>query len=208
MVVGAVTHRLKVMVRPEPRYEVRLMFGTHNISRINYLSAEEVDSLLHGAKGSKFGLRDYAMMLLAYRHGLRVSELISALLVHVDFRGKQFWVERKRNGLSSYQVLSDDELRALTAYLATRDDSLPWLFLSMQRTRMTRQNFSYLIGQSSERAGMGKLHPHVLRDSFAHVNVTNGTDPRVIDELLGRRLLRIENFEKPVGPRRGSIRSR
>ncbi len=179
------------------------MFGVHNPSKLNFLVREEAERLLHHAKTSQNGLRDHAMMLLAYRHGLRVSELVEALRSHANVETGQLWIERKMGGLSANQPLTEDEVCSLQAYLDTREDSLPWLFVSNRGTRMVRSNFNYLIARASERAGLGKLHPNILRDSCNFVIVAKGTDTQLAHEWLGRRFIQKRNFQKAVGPRRG-----
>jgi type 1 fimbriae regulatory protein FimB len=75
----------------------------------------------------------------------------------------------------------------LKRYLAARQDSLPWLFVSEQGTQLTRQAVNYLIRQAGERAGLGKLHPHMLRHSCGFALANAGKDMRTIQDYLGHR---------------------
>ncbi|MEY4749742.1 MAG: hypothetical protein RIQ60_1956 [Pseudomonadota bacterium] len=166
------------------------MVDGHDRPKRDILTPGETDRLLRAAKLSRFGPRDFAMMFLAYRHGLRVSELMEARRADISFDEGRVWVVRKKGGLSTNQPLAGDEIRAVKAYLATRDDGLPWLFLSSQGGQMTRQNFNYLIAQAGERAGLGAVNPHMLRHSCGHALAEKGTDTRLMQDWLGHRDIR------------------
>ena len=156
----------------------------------DFLRESEMDSLLDAAKKARFGSRDYTMLLLMYRHGLRVSELITMRRDAIDLNSGRIWVKRKKSGLSTSQPLGGDELRAIRSYLRSRTDNLPWAFLSSQGGQMTRQNINYLIKESGARAGLGHIHPHMLRHSCGHALANKGTDTRVMQDWLGHRDIR------------------
>lgn len=161
----------------------------HERSR-DYLTAAEIDLLLAATKKGRFGIRDHAMALLAYRHGLRVTELMEIRRADIDLDSTRIWVGRLKNGLSTSQPLQGDELRALRAYLRTRKDNLPWLFLSSQQTQFVRQAFNYLLAQAGKRAGLGHIHPHMLRHSCGHGLAERGVDTRLMQDWLGHRDIR------------------
>ena len=130
------------------------------------------------------------MLLDSYRHGLRVSEACALTKDDLDLDGARIWVKRLKDGLSTTQPLQGDEMRALRAYLRTRTDDLPWVFLSSQGGQMTRQNVNYLIQQSATRAGLGDVNPHMLRHSCGHALAEKGTDTRLMQDWLGHRDIR------------------
>lgn len=130
------------------------------------------------------------MLLVAYRHGLRVSELVSLTRRDVSLEEARIWCERKKGGLSTNQPMAGDELRAVRAYLKSREDSLPWLFVSSQGGQMTRQNVNYLVSTAAQRARLGHVHPHMLRHSCGHALAEKGTDTRLMQDWLGHRDIR------------------
>ena len=101
----------------------------------DYLDPSEVERLLDAAKEGRHGFRDYALLLLMYRHGLRAAEAVGLKLDNVNLR-RLAWVKRVKNSLSTEQPIKGDELRAIKRYLATREDKLPWLFVSERGGQM------------------------------------------------------------------------
>ena len=93
--------------------------------------------MLEGAKKARYGVRDHLLMLMMYRHGLRVSEAIALRRDNVNLQGARLWVRRLKDGLSVEHPIAGDELRAIKRYLATRTDQLPWLFLSERGQPLT-----------------------------------------------------------------------
>lgn len=162
----------------------------HDRPKRDFLTANQANRFVDGARRGRHGLRDHALMLLAYRHGLRASEATGAQRDDVDLEEATIWVRRLKGGLSTEQPLAADEIDALSAYLATRSDREPWLFLSSQGGPMTRQNFHYLVGQAGDRAELGHVHPHQLRHSCGHVLSNQGADTRLVQDWLGHRDIR------------------
>jgi type 1 fimbriae regulatory protein FimB len=146
-----------------------------------------VDKLLEAAKRGRHGVRDHLLLMMAYRHGLRVSEATSLRKDAITFETSRLWVARRKGSLSVEQPIAGDELRAIKRYLATRTDNLPWLFVSERGTQLTRQAVNYIIRQAAEAAGLKNVHPHTLRHSCGYYLADRGTDLRTMQDYLGHR---------------------
>jgi type 1 fimbriae regulatory protein FimB len=157
----------------------------------NFLTEFEIDEMLAAAKKGRYGVRDHLMVLLTYRHALRVSELIDVRLRDLDLDGARIHVRRRKKSLSTNQPLEGDELRAIRAYLRERGDTKsPYLFLG-ERGPMTRQAVNYLFGEIGLRAGLEiHVHPHMLRHSTGFYLANKGYDTRLIQDYLGHRNIR------------------
>lgn len=157
----------------------------------DFLTEAEMKKFLEAARGSRHGVRDHAMMLIAYRHGLRVSELIDLRLKDIDLGSARLYVRRKKGSLSTHQPIEGDELRALRAWLRERDERADarssYLFLS-ERGPMTRQAVNYIVEKTGERATLPfHVHPHMLRHSTGYYLANRNYDTRLIQDYLGHR---------------------
>ena len=87
----------------------------------DFLTDAEMQRFLEAARHGRHGVRDHLLMLMAYRHGLRVSELVDLRLRDLDLDTGRVYVRRKKGSLSTHQSLEGDEIRALRAWLRERD---------------------------------------------------------------------------------------
>ena len=131
------------------------------------------------------------MALLAYRHGLRVSELINMRMADVDLDTGHLFVRRLKGSLSTSHPLGGDEIRALRRWLRKRVNApcynSPLVFLS-ERGPMTRQAFNYICAEVGTRAGLSiKVHPHMLRHTCGYALANKGKDTRLLQDYLGHR---------------------
>ncbi len=150
---------------------------------IKFLNEAETKKLI-GEISSK---RDKAIFLLAYRHGLRASEI--GLLQRNDFDDKQLRlnIHRLKGSLSGVHPLQADEVRILKSYLRTRTDSLPYLFPSRKGAPISRAMLDVLIKGYGETAKLpdDKRHFHVLKHSIATHLLDTGADIRFVQDWLG-----------------------
>lgn len=154
-----------------------------NADTIKFLTQDETKKLF-GAISSK---RDKAIFLLAYRHGLRASEI--GRLQRGDFDEKQLRlnIHRLKGSLSGVHPLQADEVRILKSYLRTRSDSLPYLFPSRKGAPISRAMLDVLIKDYGEAAKLpdDKRHFHVLKHSIATHLLDAGADIRFVQDWLG-----------------------
>lgn len=153
--------------------------------RKDYLTTHEISQLLAAAKRGRHGQRDYLLCLMAYRHGLRVSELIGIRISDIDLRAGRLSVHRLKGGLGVQHPIEGDELRAIKTHLKARREG--HLFLSERGTPLTRQAISYLLREISGRAGLPHVNPHMLRHSCGYYLANRGNDLRLIQDYLGHR---------------------
>lgn len=153
----------------------------------DYLDPPEVARLLEAAKAGRYGVRDHLLLFLMYRHALRVSEAVTMRLDQLNLKQSRIWVARSKNSLATEQAIEGDELRAIKRYLATREDKLPWLFVSERGQPMTRQAVNYLIREAGGRAKLGRVWPHMLRHSAGYALSNKGHDFRLLQDFMGHR---------------------
>ena len=113
-----------------------------------HLTEREVEKLIETAKRNRWGQRDSTMILVAFRHGLRASEVCGLQWSDVEFESGTLHLRRAKGGTTSTHPLLGDELRALRAL--KREAKSPFIFVSEQDTPFTVSGLQKLI----ERAGI------------------------------------------------------
>ncbi len=156
----------------------------------NFLTESELEQLLAEMKKGRHGVRDHLLILMMFRHALRVSEATDIRLADLDLKGSRLWVRRLKGSLDSHQPIEGDELRAIKRYLRDRDGKRPWLFLNERGTQMTRQAVSYLIKEAARSIGMEWIHAHTLRHPTGFYLGNKGYDTRLIADYLGHKDIR------------------
>ncbi len=153
-----------------------------------HLSSDEVDKLILAARSvGRHRLRDATMILLAYRHGLRVSELVSLRWDAVDLKQGLLHVSRLKNGVTSTHPVRGPELRALRRLQREYPDT-PYLFVTERKGPLTTSAVRKILARAGEKANIGlKVHPHMLRHSTGFKLANDGQDTRAIQHYLGHK---------------------
>ena len=153
-----------------------------------YLTGDEVDRLMVAAKSlGRHGHRDATLILIDYRHGLRVSELVALRWDMVDLKQGLLHVSRLKNGVASTHPLRGPELRALRKLERDYPDT-PYLFVTERKGPLTTSTVRKIIARAGEKARIGMpVHPHMLRHSTGYKLANDGHDTRAIQHYLGHK---------------------
>jgi site-specific recombinase XerD len=163
--------------------------------RMTVLSPQEMLDLLKSAR--KRSTRDWAMILMAYRHGLRASEVCGIRLADMDMKAGSISIRRLKGSLHTVQPLYQhrgqpllDEMAALRAWLRKRPaDGSDYLFTSQKGGKLSRIQFFRTFQKIAESACLAveKRHPHVLKHSLASHLVAGNANLALIRQALGHR---------------------
>ena len=114
-----------------------------------HLTEAEVDRLLTTAKANRWGHRGATMILVAFRHGVRASELVDLRWDQIDFNAANMAIRRVKQGSPSTHPILGDELCALRRLQREQEPTSPFVFTSERGAPFTRAGFARLV----ERAG-------------------------------------------------------
>jgi len=156
------------------------------------LTTTEVDKLLKQPNLTDVkGKRDKAMLELIYATGMRVTELISLNVEHVDIKNGYILCRGKGDKerivpLGKIAIYCISDYLAKSRPLLRKSMTEPALFLNHHGRRLTRQGFWKILKKYAEKIGIDKrITPHTLRHSFATHLLENGADLRSVQEMLG-----------------------
>jgi len=154
-----------------------------------YLTEAEVDNLIKAArKRGRWGHRDATMILVAFRHGLRVSELVSLRWDQLDFATAHLHVKRLKRGREGQHPLSGRELRALRQLKREQAQGSRFVFLSERGAPLTSRGFAQTLSRAAESIGFPfRVHPHMLRHACGFKLANDGHDTRALQDYLGHR---------------------
>jgi type 1 fimbriae regulatory protein FimE len=153
-----------------------------------HLTPDEVGRLMAAAgRGGRHGYRNATLILLGYRHGLRVSELIALRWDQIDLKQGLLHVARLKNGVPSTHPLRGPELRALRR-LQREYLTSPYVFVTERRGPLTDSAVRKIVARAGEGARLGfPVHPHMLRHACGFKLANEGHDTRAIQHYLGHR---------------------
>lgn len=150
---------------------------------IKFFTLDEAGRLFAAIKDK----RDRALFLLAYRHGLRASEVGLLRTSDLDFKKMRLHVHRLKGSYSGEHPLQPDEAKALKAHLRSRADELPILFVSRRGDPIHRRTLDWLMKRYGAAAKLppDKRHFHALKHSIATHLLDAGADLRFVQDWLG-----------------------
>ena len=158
------------------------------------LSREEILKVLKAVSDSP---RDLCMCLLAFRHGMRASEVCGLEMKDLDLKNGEITIRRLKGSLKTTQPLADlqgqpllSERRVLRAWLAERGSHpSKYVFVSQKSGKLHRSQFYRVFSAAAEKAGLpaDRRHPHVLKHSLGVALVEANVNLAVIKQALGHK---------------------
>src|ERR1035441_5520726 len=146
-----------------------------------YLTEAEVERLMGATKGNRWGHRDAIMILVGYRHGLRVSELVDLRWDQVEFATATLHVRRVKQGTPSTHPILGDELRGLRRLQREQEPKSPYVFTSERGAPFSTAGFARMIERAGAAAKLGfPAHPHMLPHACGYALANNGHDTRAL----------------------------
>jgi type 1 fimbriae regulatory protein FimE len=151
-----------------------------------HLTPEEVERLIRAAgQAGRNGHRDSTMILTAYRHGLRVGELVGLRWDQVHLGSGEMHVRRSKRGKPGTHPIDGPELRALRRLKRESIES-PYVFVSSLGGPLDPSVVRKMVLRAGERAAIGlPVHPHMLRHATGYALANRGVDTRTIQAYLG-----------------------
>jgi integrase len=155
-----------------------------------YLTEREVDRLIDAARDNRWGHRDATAILIAYRHGLRASELALLRWDDIDWQTGKMHVRRSKGGMTSVHPIGGRELRALRRLQRETSDGARTvhIFVSERLAPLSVAGYQRMVARTGAAAGFPFLiHSHMLRHSCGYKLANDGHDTRAIQHYLGHR---------------------
>ncbi len=153
-----------------------------------YLTDTEVERLMKAAaKTGRHGHRDSTLILVTYRHGFRVSELVALRWDQVELDSGRMHVSRIKKGTPSVHPIRGPEIRALRRLKRDYPDS-PYVFVTERKGPLTNSAVRKVISRAGEVAEFDfPIHPHMLRHATGYKLANDGHDTRAIQQYLGHK---------------------
>jgi integrase len=155
------------------------------------------DELLKVLRLAENNVRDHAIVLLAFRHGMRASEISNLELKDLDLKNWQITIRRLKGSLTTTQPLADvqgspllSERRVLRAWLKERGEHpSKRVFVSQKSGRISRSQLHRMFSELAKQAGLpaGRRHFHMLKHSLGVALVGANVNLAVIKQALGHK---------------------
>ena len=187
--MGGTVVKLRAVERPpqrprRPRYS--------DVRQREHLTEAEVDRIRQAARRrGRYGHRDDTMILVAFRHGLRVSELVSLRWSAVALDEGKLHVRRAKGSDSGVHPLSGQEIRALRRLKREAAPGASHVFVTERGGPCTGSGFAKMLAAAATAAGLGDLrvHPHMLRHAAGFEVYERTGDIRLVQHYLGHKTI-------------------
>ncbi len=194
-------------VKSKPKTKKRLgpptkLPNLENRSR-EYLSVSEVNKLIKTAKTlGRHGERDGLIVLIMYRHALRVGELVNLQWDQIDLNRGRMHVNRLKNGDASVHYLEGDEIRALRK-LRRDYPQTDFIFESERQGPLTSNAVHKMVARAGVEAELElSVHPHMLRHGKGYQLASEGVDTRAIQAYMGHKNIQHTVLYTQLNPKR------
>jgi integrase len=153
----------------------------------SYLTEAEVQKLMDAARRNRWGHRDATAILLAFRHGLRSSELVEVRWDDIDFKTGRIHVRRSKDGVATSHPIGGEEMRSLRRLMRSTRTSTH-VFVSERGAPLSVAGYQRMIARAGKAARFPFLvHSHMLRHSTGYKLANDGVDTRTVQHYLGHR---------------------
>ena len=153
-----------------------------------YLTEREIERLMKAAGKNSWGHRDTTAILIAYRHGLRASELVVLRWDDIEFATGRLHVRRAKGGATSVHPIGGKESRALRRLQRETKTPSRHVFVSERGAPLSAAGYQRMVARAGESADFSFLvHSHMLRHSCGYKLANDGQDTRAIQHYLGHR---------------------
>jgi integrase len=156
--------------------------------RGEFLTQAEVELLIKAVGKNRNAHRDATMILVASRHGLRVSELIDLRWEQIDFNRAEMHIRRAKKGSPATHPIPGRELRWLRRLQREQRPTAAFVFTSERGAPFSSRGVHKIVAQAGVAAGLPfPIHPHMLRHAAGFKFANDGVTTHTIQAYLGHR---------------------
>ena len=168
---------------------------------MDYLTKPQIEELIKVAKRNRYGLRDGLIILMSFRHGLRVSETITLEWNMINFSVGKLFLNRSKHGNEGHHYLQGDEMRLLRRLQRNNTSGSRFIFNSERGDPLSTRGVNHLVSRCGRKLGW-KISPHILRHSCGYHLANQGHDTRLIQDYLGHKSISSTMIYTKTNPER------
>lgn len=168
-----------------------------------YLTVAEVNSMIEAAKTlGRHGFRDALLILMTYRHALRVGEVTELTWDQADLSLAKLHINRLKNGEPSVHYLEGDEVRALRKLQRSYPESA-FIFQSERQGPLSQNSVYKIVARAGIEAKLElSVHPHMLRHGKGYQLASEGINTRAIQAYMGHKNIQHTVLYTQLNPKR------